>query len=209
MSKREIEDEYRKFAKWANKIGKSGLVQCSSGNLSYRLSEDTILVSESRRWLVNLKQDQVVKVNLKDGAVIEGEKPTGELPLHLSILRQNTNINTVLHCQSPAATALACRKSSDIDYNVIIEIPIYIGHIAHLPFIMPGSQELADAVASASVNSSVMQLQNHGQIITGIDYRDVYQKAVFFELACSIIISNGINSQSLTPEQCKALMGYR
>lgn len=209
MGKKEINQTYGKFAKWANRIGKAGMVKCSSGNMSHRFDEETVLVSESGKWLANLKPDQIVKVSLTEGTTIEGNKPTGELPLHLAVLQRNNRINTVLHCQMPAATTLACRISSEINYNVIIEVPIYIGEVKHLPFIMPGSYELGDAVGNASLQSSVIQLQNHGQIITGKNFKEVYQKALFFELACQIILSNNFNYQSLSPDQCSQLHGYR
>jgi ribulose-5-phosphate 4-epimerase/fuculose-1-phosphate aldolase len=209
MSIKEKNEEYKRFAKWANKIGQSGLLLCSSGNLSHRVDEETLIVSESRKWLANLKQNHIVKVGLQDGNVIEGNHPTGELPLHLEVFRQNPNVNTVLHCQSGAATALACRQSAEINYNVIIEVPIYIGNVVHLPFIMPGTKELANEVAKASMHASVIQLSNHGQIIIGTSYKDVYQKAHFFELACQIIISNNFNCQPITAEQFEQLKGYR
>ncbi|HLN53404.1 MAG TPA: class II aldolase/adducin family protein [Lentimicrobium sp.] len=201
--------QYRKFVKWANRIGNAGLIECSSGNLSHRIDAESILVSESRRWLSKIKATQIVKIALEDGAILSGNKPTGELPLHLAVLRRNPKINTVLHCQSPAATALACRNPEIVNYNVIIEVPIYIGTVTHLPFIMPGSQELGDAVSAASMKSSVIQLMNHGQVITGKSYKEVYQKAVFFEMACKIILFNSDQYNTLTFEQCEVLKGYR
>ncbi len=208
-----IEDEYlqtqlKKFAKWARKAGKYGLVKCSSGNLSHRLINGNLLVSESRSWLGEIKYDQITLIDAADGTILKGNKPTGELPLHFAIMKRNQNVNTILHCQSAAATALAC-YSEKIDYNVIIEVPIYLGIVTHIPFIMPGSVELAEAVAEASLTSSVIQLQNHGQVITGSGYREVIQKAVFFELACNIILQLNSQHRVLSSESVEQLKGYR
>lgn len=204
-----LDKELGKFVKWARRAGKYNLASCSSGNLSHRPDENTILVSRSRSWLSNLKTDEVVVINSVNGEILTGGKPTGELPLHLAVLNSNPGINTVLHFQSPCATALACRKSQPVDYNVIIEVPIYIGNIVHVPYIMPGSQQLGEAVANAFTSAGIVQLQNHGQVVTGKNYREAIQKAVFFELACRIILSNNTDIRVLQQDQISKLTGYR
>lgn len=202
-------EERKRFAYWARKAGKYDLARCSSGNLSHRLNDDTLLVSESRSWLSNLRANQVTLINLIDNSVVEGKKPSGELPLHLAVMSNRKDVKTILHCQSPAATTLACQNINHIDYNVIIEIPIYIGNIKHVPFIMPGSQALADAVANASKEADIIQMTNHGQVIIGNDYEEVIQKAVFFELACNIILNNRLNHISLNSQNIDVLKNYR
>lgn len=202
-------EERKKFAYWARKVGKYDLSRCSSGNLSHRLNDDTLLVSESRSWLSNLRANQVTLVNLLDKSIIDGNKPSGELPLHLAIMNNRKAVKTILHCQSPSATTLACQNNHDIDYNVIIEVPIYIGKIKQVPFIIPGSQALADAVANASLDADIIQMTNHGQVIIGDDYDEVIQKAVFFELACNIILNSRLNYISLNSQNINELKNYR
>lgn len=209
MINKDLDNEIEKFVHWARKVGNYGLVKCSSGNLSHRLKDGTLLVSETRSWLNELKPKQVVHFEPIERIVIQGGKPTGELPLHLAIFTQNTEVNTVLHFQSPAATALACRQLIEINYNVIIEVPIYIGNVAHVPYIMPGSEELAHAVAEASILAGIIQLQNHGQVAIGKNYKDAFQKAVFFELACNIILHGDKELNYLLPEQINMLSNYR
>lgn len=204
-----LEKEVKKFVKWARRAGKYNLVSCSSGNLSHRIDDNTILISQSRSWLGNLKESNVVVLNFKDGEILSGKRPTGELPLHLAILNSNVELNTVLHFQSPAATALACRKAAPLNYDVIIEMPIYIGKVVHIPFLMPGSTELGEAVAEALQSAGIVQLQNHGQVVAGRNYREAIQKAVFFELACSILIKNNSDILPLINDSIIKLGGYR
>jgi len=205
----QLESQIRKFVKWARKAGQYNLVKCSSGNLSHRFDDQHILVSQSRSWLSELDENEIVIVKLPEGDVVHGSKPTGELPLHIHTMIENPSIDTVLHFQSPAATTLACQNEKIEDYNVIIEIPIYVGKVATLPFIMPGSSELAKAVAVASKSAGIIQLSNHGQIATGKSYKEAFQRAVFFELACSVIINTRGNYSLLNDESIKNLSGYR
>ncbi|HLO91790.1 MAG TPA: class II aldolase/adducin family protein [Lentimicrobium sp.] len=201
--------EIERFVKWSHKASDFNLINCSSGNLSHKIQNDIVLVSQSKKWLGELKKKNVVILELITGKIIHGQTPTGELPMHLSVLRENPSINTVFHFQSPSATTLSCRMDHNIDYNVIIEVPIYLGEVKHLPYLQPGSIELANAVLEATKTAHVIQLSNHGQIITGSNYREVIQRAVFFELACSIILNNDFKNSILTPFQIESLKGYR
>ena len=119
-----------------------------------------------------------------------------EIGFHAGVLRARSDVNVVLHFQSPAATTLACSNPEAVNFNVIAEVPYYIGPIAVVPFIAPGSAELASAVTAALVNRNMAVLRNHGLVTVGGSYEEATQRAVFFELACRIIVDAG---DRLTP----------
>ena len=50
----------------------------------------------------------------------------------------------------------------------------------------PGSDDLAQAVATALLGHDLVILQNHGQVTVGRNYQDALQRAVFFEFAAAI-----------------------
>lgn len=200
-------NQISEFVFWAGEAGKYGLVKCSSGNLSQRIAGQQVLISASGSWLPAINAAEVVLVDTAGNYADGQPKPSGEYRLHLGILNTRKDVNTVLHFQSPYATALACRKHPP-DYNVIIEVPVYIGNVVTLPFIQPGSQELAAAVARAAATADLIQLSNHGQVVCGRDYKEVMQKAVFFELACSVIINAGNDLHHIPVEEQLKLSEY-
>ena len=59
-------------------------------------------------------------------------------------------------------------------------------------YLPPGSQELAEAVTGAFADGTTQMaiLKNHGLVTVGKDFDDAIQKAVFFELACRILLTN-------------------
>lgn len=176
------------FAECARRVGAEGLVKCSSGNLSIRYGE-IVLLSGTGSWLSELKEDQVAICSLEDGRELNGVKPTMEAGFHLGILRSRPEINSVLHFQSPYATVVSCMKEKPDNFNVTLEIPMYIGReIPVIPFIPPGTRELASAVIEAMKEHDVAILSNHGQVAAGEDFSSVLRKAVFFEMACRIIV---------------------
>jgi len=180
------------FVAAAHKAGRYGLVTCSSGNLSWRASVDMVLLSASRSWLAELTPGQVVVCELGSGNVLNDVKPTVESSFHLGILRIRPEVNVVLHFQSPYATAIACGEPEQYNYNVIIEVPAYIGAPAVVEYLPPGSQGLADAVINAFADGTTQMafLKNHGLVTIGKNFDDAIQKAVFFELACQILLTH-------------------
>ena len=170
--------------------GKHDLFRYSSGNLSCRLDDNKVLLSASGSWLGRLKPEEVVICELETGSYNGEKKPTMESRFHLGILRARRDINVVLHFQSLCATAIACGDPEDVDFNVISEIPAYVGSWAIVEYDQPGSAELAEAVKAAAGENDMVILKNHGLVTVGTDYYDAIRKAGFFELACEILLKN-------------------
>jgi ribulose-5-phosphate 4-epimerase/fuculose-1-phosphate aldolase len=194
------------FIEACHKVAAFRLVQCSSGNLSWRIGPDTALLSASRSWLGELTSEQVTICEIQSGQCINGKTPTCESMFHLGILKNRPEMNVVLHFQSPYATAIACGTPEKYNYNVIIEIPVYIGTPAAVEYLPPGSTELAQAAIETFRDSKthIAFLKNHGLVTVGRDFNDAIQKAVFLELACKILLTNP-NAQPLTAEAVKSL----
>jgi ribulose-5-phosphate 4-epimerase/fuculose-1-phosphate aldolase len=209
MKKVSVSDEVMsEFASRGREVASKGLVNCSSGNISFRLNEECILISQTGCWLENMTEVNISVMNIRDGSSINQIIPSGEWKLHAGIYKQRPDVNVILHFQSPNATTLACIDKKP-DYNAIIEIPLYIGNIPHVPFLMPGSIELANAVAEQCITYNVIQLSNHGQVAIGRNYKEVVERAVFFELSCSIIIKAGVNLKSIPEFDLDMLKSYR
>ena len=183
-----IENQIKAFIDACKKIADYGLVRCSSGNLSYRLDENLAILSASGSWLADINSEQVAICTIDDAQCINEKKPTVESRLHLQTLKQRQDVNVVLHFQSPFATAIACGNPEDYNFNVIMEIPYYIGPPAIVEYLPPGSQQLADAVTCALKDHNLAILRNHGLVTVGKDFNGAIQKACFFELACRILL---------------------
>ena len=187
-----MKQAYRKdikaLADACHRVAEFGLLRCSSGNMSCRLGKDLIAISASSCWLGDIKENQVAVCSLEDGRCINDKKPSVESRFHLGILRQRSDVNTVLHFQSPFATAVACGKPEKYNFSILLEIPFYIGKPAVVKFLPPGSEALANAVTKAARKHDMIILCNHGLVTVGRDFNDVIAKACFFELACQILL---------------------
>ncbi len=178
------------FVTAAHKAARHNLLQCSSGNLSLRLDENTALLSASRSWLGELKPEQVVVCDINTEKPLNGLTPTVETAFHLGILKARTEVNAVLHFQSPCATAIACDSNMrDYNFNVLPEIPFYIKDIAFVDYLPPGSPELARDVVDAMKTANLAIMKNHGQVTAADTLDHAIQNAVFFELACRTLLT--------------------
>jgi ribulose-5-phosphate 4-epimerase/fuculose-1-phosphate aldolase len=205
-----MEQKINEFIAQAQRVGKERLQLCSSGNLSWRVAKNTALVSGTGSWLPRLGKENVAVCEISTGNRIDGPKPSMESTFHLGVLRERKDMNVVLHFQSEYATIVSCMKNKPANFNVVAEVPCYCGkEIPVIPYYRPGSPELAKGVTEALKNHDTALLTNHGQVVCGKDFDDAFQKAVFFELACSIIVRAGEgNYSTLTEAEIEDLEVY-
>lgn len=191
--------EVQYFLECAHKCAEAGLLSCSSGNLSLRCkggngigyedNEDCALLSATGSWLGELREDQVALCRISNGTPLNGVHPTMEAGFHLGTMRKRPEVGCVLHFQSPCATVVACMKDKPRDFNVTLEGLLYVGReVPVVPFLPPGSPELAAAVVEALTAHDIVLMSNHGQVACGPDFPDTFRRAVFFEMACRIIV---------------------
>lgn len=196
------------FIRQAHRVGDAGLTVCSSGNLSWRIGEEA-LVSGTGSWVPSLPKEKVAQVKIATGETLNGVKPSMESGFHLGVLRERPDVNVVLHFQSPCATAVSCMKQKPENFNVTAEVPCHVGReIPIIPYFRPGSPELAAAVIAAMKEHNSILLTNHGQVVCGKDFDQAFERAMFFEMACRIIILTGGKYDVLTLQEIDDLDTY-
>ena len=193
-------EHIEQFIEQAHRYGDAKLMLCSSGNLSWRIGEVKVHI---------YGKEKVSICHIASGAPTNGVKPSMESTFHLGILRERPDVNVVLHFQSEYATAVSCMKNKPTNFNVTAEIPCHVGsEIPVIPYYRPGSPELAKAVVEAMLKHNSVLLTNHGQVVCGKDFDQVYERATFFEMACRIIVQSGGDYSVLTPAEIEDLEIY-
>ena len=178
-------EHIEQFIAQAHRYGDAKLMLCSSGNLSWRIGEEA-LISGTGSWVPTLGKEKVSICHIASGIPANGVKPSMESTFHLGILRERLDVNVVLHFQSEYVGS---------------EIPV-------IPYYRPGSPELAKAVVEAMQKHNSVLLTNHGQVVCGKDFDQVYERATFFEMACRIIVQSGGDYSVLTPAEIEDLEIY-
>ena len=201
-------EQIEKFIAEAHRVGDAGLTICSSGNISWRIG-DEVLLSGTGSWVPSITKEKVSICKLESGEVLNGVKPSMEHMFHLGVLRERPDVNVVLHFQSPYATAVACMKEVPKDFNVTAEVPCHVGSdIPVIPYYRPGSKELADSVIEAMKSHKSVLLRKHGQVVCGKDFNEAFEKAMFFEMACRIIVLTNGEYLTLSNDEIDDLETY-
>ena len=200
--------DIEQFLHQAHRVGDAGLTVCSSGNISWRIGEE-VLISGTGSWVPSLQKEKVAICRIATGESLNGVKPSMESGFHLGILRERPDVNVVLHFQSPYATAVACMAELPKNFNVTAEIPCHVGsEIPVVPYFRPGSVELAEHVKNALKDHNSCLLRKHGQVVCGKDFDEAFERAMFFEMACRIIVLTGGHYEVLTEAEINDLESY-
>lgn len=202
--------QIEEFVRQARRVGAAGLTICSSGNLSWHLPDsDEVLLSGTGSWVPELTPDRVSVCRLSDGTVLNGVRPSMESVFHMGVMRQRPEINVVLHFQSPYATAIACRSDRPSTLNFTAEMPLHVGEeIPVIPYLRPGSPELAEHVIEALRHHNSALMLKHGQVVCGETFDQAFERAMFFEMGCRIAVLNGNNVDPLTTNEVADLESY-
>ena len=79
---------------------------------------------------------------------------------------------------------------------------------AVIPYFRPGSPELAEQVKAALKDHNSCLLRKHGQVVCGKDFDQAFERAMFFEMACRIIVLSGGRYEVLSQEEIDDLETY-
>jgi len=156
------------------KVGKrlytAGLAVAKSGNLSARLDNENILITATGAALGQLKESDIVKVNLASGKSEAGPNPSSELPLH-SLVYKNFTAQAVIHCHPPLINGyFAVTKTLKA---MSFETKFYLGDIPVIPQETPTVTAPAPVIAALKTNNLVI-LKNHGTVAIA----DKFQEAL-------------------------------
>ena len=142
----------------------AGLVVAAGGNIAVRSGDQRLWVTPTGLSLGNLTAVDLAEVSL-DGRHLHGTRAaTSELPLHLAALRVRPDVAWSLHLHPPMATLL---DALDIPIRTITtDHAYYLRSMAGVPYLHPGSAEIAEATAQVLLaGADVVLLRHHGCLV--------------------------------------------
>lgn len=125
-----------------------GWVPASSGNLSARLSDQSMAITRSGVHKGRLTETDIIEVDLDGAPRHQADKPSAETLLHCQLYRQFPAVGAVLHGHSVAATALSMvtHEQSLVlqDYEILKAFPGVTTHqtVANVP-VFDNDQDIA------------------------------------------------------------------
>lgn len=182
-------DERDELVRTVEEMHAARVITSTGGNVSVRASNNPehVWVTPNQLHKGELSADLMVCVDL-DGNPIDpsARAPSSERLIHCSILRNNRAANAVIHSHAPQATSLAL---AEIPFLPISTEAAFIGEIPRIPFMMPGTQHLARAVAEAIGTGPAVLMQNHGLVVAGSDLRHAAALTLIIEQTAEKILA--------------------
>jgi L-fuculose-phosphate aldolase len=169
-----------------NELFSMGLLTCTGGNISAKAEEEgTFWITPSQLYKGGLTEDDLVRIR-PDGSVLEGNKvPSVEYQMHWRCYEVRSECNAAVHTHAPIATAfgIANQKFPPINTDAV-----FLADTVTVPWFMPGSVELAEAVGEAMKKSKGCILQNHGLMTVGPNLRKAATRAMMLEETAKIVL---------------------
>ncbi|WHP16374.1 class II aldolase/adducin family protein [Cellulomonas sp. ES6] len=205
-----------------------GLSPGGSGNVSVRVG-DHLLVTPTGSSLSRVRPEDLALVPVAPGpgddaptdatpgtgtAVVDGPRPSKELPLHRAVYAARPDARAVVHLHSPAAVAASCLEPAALPPGTATgPLPattpyqvMRLGELPVAPFALPGSAELAAGVADLAGAAPVLLLANHGSVVAGTHLDAAVDLAEELEAAAQVVLLlHGVPHRRLTPAQVRSL----
>ena len=181
-----------------------GLAAGSTGNISARLPDGTILMSPIGSTFRELEPERLSKLNAAY-IHIGGEKPSEELPLHSAFYATRPGTGAVVHLHSSHTIGLSILPDLDPDDVLQPLTPhsvVKLGEVKLLPYFIPGDPAIGDALRELGGEYSAVLLANHGAIVAGYDLQSTVDAFEELEEAAKVaLLTRQLHPRALSPEQ--------
>ncbi len=153
-----------------NELYATNLITATGGNVSVRVpGADQVLITPSQLFKGDLRPDVMVHIAM-DGKALDPDamSPSSEWQMHCAVYRARPDVEAIIHAHAPQATILGM---SGLPFLPISTEAAFLGDLPRVPFIMPGTKDLARVVVEALGDEAAVLLLNHGTLVAGSDLR--------------------------------------
>jgi L-fuculose-phosphate aldolase len=163
------------------------MLAAADGNVSYRISDDEILITPSGISKGFMRAEQMAVINLK-GDVLEGN-PSTERLMHLEVFRTCPQAKAIVHAHPPTAIAWSIARPTlqKLPSDCLSEVILATGDIPFVPYARPGTEAMGKVILPYLPYHQAMILRNHGALCWGADLEEAYRGMERIEHSCQIL----------------------
>ncbi|HEY3421234.1 MAG TPA: class II aldolase/adducin family protein [Methanomassiliicoccales archaeon] len=203
-----IEEARREIVEYGKLLYQKGLTVGTAGNISLRGEGRTMLITPTSTCKGMLDPDRLVLIDLDEGKVLSGGRPSIETPFHLALYRTRPEVNAVIHTHPAYCTALAV-KGIKVQPGLTPEGLLVLGRdVPMVPYATPGTADLAKALSEAPSAAMAFLLEKHGAIAVGKDMSEAFHRMETLEfmahLQCNVRSLGG--AEQLSPAEVDRIL---
>jgi len=164
-----------------------GLIAGTDGNVSVRTGQQAMMITPAGLSKVDVEADDLVEVRW-DGRQRQARVggASTEQAMHVRLYRSREDVGAVVHAHPPIATAFAA-AGVPLPTEALPEMIYQLGNIAYVPFVVPGSEALADAMEPFINEHDVFLFANHGATTVGASLSVAHQRMESLEHGARIV----------------------
>jgi L-fuculose-phosphate aldolase len=164
-----------------------GFAAANDGNISVRLNDREILCTPTMVSKGFLKPEDICKVDYEGKQLAGTRKRSSEILLHLAVYKNRSDVNSVVHCHPPHATAFAVAHEP-IPKCVLPEVEVFLGEVPIAPYATPGDQRLPNTIIPYVKDCNTILLANHGTVSWGPTVELAYFNTEIIDAYCRILL---------------------
>lgn len=177
----------KKLVEICHKVYAKGFVAAYDGNISCRTSDNTVLITRSGICKGDVKEKDIVEIDLNGKSLSGKHKISTEHKIHLIAYKKRKEVNAVVHCHPVYATTFALLGEA-LDKHYLPEVFLTLGKIPLCKYATPSTDQVPKSLEPYINYSWAMLLQNHGAVTLGKTLDDAYFKMEKLEHAAKIIL---------------------
>src|SRR5438128_2502845 len=164
-----------------------GFAAANDGNISVRLNDRQVLCTPTMVSKGFIKPDDLCVVDYEGKQLRGTRKRSSEILLHLAVYKHNPQVQAVVHCHPPHATAFAV-AGEPIPKCVLPEVEVFLGEVPIAVYETPGTQKFAETIVPFVTKCNTIILANHGTVTFGPDLEKAYWNSEIIDAYCRILI---------------------
>jgi len=180
-------DPRHQLVEVVNELYATQLITATGGNVSVRTgTPGEVWITPSQLFKGDLAPEILVRIGM-DGRALDPEarSPSSEALMHTAVLEAKPEAGAVIHCHAPNATILV---NAGLPFLPISTEAAFLVRIGRIPFVMPGTADLARAVVEAMGDGWAVLMQNHGILVAGRSLRRAADMAEIIERTAEVIL---------------------
>jgi len=170
-----------------NELYAAQLITSTGGNVSVRSeTPGEVWITPSQLFKGDIRAEILVRIGMDGRGLDESARsPSSEAAMHTAVLEAKPEAQAVIHCHAPNATVLV---NSGLPFLPISTEAAFFSKVGRVPFVMPGTRELAEAVVEAMGDGWAVLMQNHGLLVAGRSLRRAADTAEIIEQTAEVIL---------------------
>lgn len=172
----------------ARKMWEASLVTGSAGNVSARIDDALIAITPTSIPYSDMVAKDIAVVELSSGRPVDAaSKPSYELPMHLVIYRERSDVRAIVHTHAPFTTALSVlRKPLP---PVLEEMVVALGGAVEVAdYAFTGTTDVGRNALRALGDRAAVLLANHGNVCVGRDLAHALHVAIAMEAGARVYV---------------------